>query len=98
MMMMCLMYYQHKQSPVLAVENQLKLSQGPLPMRCHQILALQEKEFDVLVIGGGATGSGVALDAVSRGQTPRISYKRVCVCVCLSIYTAHLNISLDMAS
>ena len=30
--------------------------------------ALQETpEFDVLVIGGGATGSGVALDAVTRG-------------------------------
>lgn len=28
---------------------------------------LQEEPFDVLVIGGGATGAGVALDAVSRG-------------------------------
>lgn len=71
---MCLMCCQHKQSPVMAVENQLKLSQGPLPTRCQQILALQEKEFDVLVIGGGATGSGVALDAVSRGKTPRFIY------------------------
>lgn len=25
------------------------------------------KEFDVLVIGGGATGVGVALDAATRG-------------------------------
>lgn len=28
---------------------------------------LGEKQFDVLVIGGGATGAGVALDAASRG-------------------------------
>ena len=26
------------------------------------------EEFDVLVIGGGATGCGVALDAVTRGN------------------------------
>jgi glycerol-3-phosphate dehydrogenase len=28
-------------------------------------------ELDVLVIGGGITGSGVALDAASRGAVPR---------------------------
>ena len=28
-------------------------------------------EFDVLVIGGGATGSGCALDAVTRGESWR---------------------------
>ncbi len=27
------------------------------------------QEFDILVIGGGATGCGVALDAVSRGTS-----------------------------
>lgn len=26
-----------------------------------------EEEFDLLIIGGGATGSGVAVDAASRG-------------------------------
>lgn len=26
-----------------------------------------QEEFDILVVGGGATGSGVALDATSRG-------------------------------
>ncbi|XP_066263692.1 glycerol-3-phosphate dehydrogenase, mitochondrial-like isoform X1 [Branchiostoma lanceolatum] len=41
---------------------------GPLPMRAANLQALQETaEFDVLVIGGGATGCGVALDAVTRG-------------------------------
>jgi glycerol-3-phosphate dehydrogenase len=29
---------------------------------------LQENEFDVLVIGGGATGVGCALDSVTRGN------------------------------
>ncbi|NXT22763.1 GPDM protein, partial [Syrrhaptes paradoxus] len=39
-----------------------------LPTREEQILALQTAgEFDVLVIGGGATGCGCALDAVTRG-------------------------------
>ncbi|NXL63017.1 GPDM protein, partial [Chordeiles acutipennis] len=38
------------------------------PTREEQILALQTtSEFDVLVIGGGATGCGCALDAVTRG-------------------------------
>ncbi|PGS55816.1 glycerol-3-phosphate dehydrogenase/oxidase [Bacillus sp. AFS041924] len=30
---------------------------------------LAEKEFDVLVIGGGITGCGIALDAVTRGMS-----------------------------
>uniref|UniRef100_G3T3Z6 Glycerol-3-phosphate dehydrogenase n=1 Tax=Loxodonta africana TaxID=9785 RepID=G3T3Z6_LOXAF len=38
------------------------------PSREAQLLTLQNtSEFDVLVIGGGATGSGCALDAVTRG-------------------------------
>nr|XP_058907721.1 glycerol-3-phosphate dehydrogenase, mitochondrial isoform X3 [Kogia breviceps] len=38
------------------------------PSREAQILTLKNtSEFDVLVIGGGATGSGCALDAVTRG-------------------------------
>ncbi|HKE78005.1 MAG TPA: FAD-dependent oxidoreductase, partial [Solirubrobacteraceae bacterium] len=31
--------------------------------------ALQEESFDVVVIGGGITGAGVALDAASRGYS-----------------------------
>ncbi|XP_010187962.1 PREDICTED: glycerol-3-phosphate dehydrogenase, mitochondrial-like, partial [Mesitornis unicolor] len=39
-----------------------------LPTREQQILALQTTdEFDVLIIGGGATGCGCALDAATRG-------------------------------
>ena len=32
---------------------------------------LKNETFDVLVIGGGATGAGVALDAATRGLERR---------------------------
>ncbi|XP_037048717.1 glycerol-3-phosphate dehydrogenase, mitochondrial isoform X1 [Bradysia coprophila] len=39
-----------------------------LPPRSEQIQVLQSgEEYDVLVIGGGATGAGCALDAITRG-------------------------------
>lgn len=38
-----------------------------LPTREEQLKSLGSEPFDVLVIGGGATGAGCALDAVSRG-------------------------------
>src|SRR5947209_4752934 len=37
--------------------------------RERAIQALQDEQFDVVVIGGGITGSGVALDAASRGYS-----------------------------
>ena len=37
------------------------------PPREELISRLESEEYDVLVIGGGATGSGVALDAATRG-------------------------------
>ena len=42
---------------------------GPVhPFRREDVLPrLADEEFDVLVIGGGVTGAGVALDAASRG-------------------------------
>ncbi len=30
---------------------------------------LTSKEFDVLIVGGGITGAGIALDAASRGMS-----------------------------
>ena len=41
-----------------------------LPSRAEQLAKLKSpnKVFDVLVIGGGATGTGVALDAATRGR------------------------------
>ena len=44
-----------------------KYAWSPLPTRIDQLKSLENDEFDVLVIGGGATGTGVALDATSRG-------------------------------
>ena len=35
--------------------------------REEKIKQLQEEEFDLLVIGGGVTGAGIALDAAARG-------------------------------
>ena len=35
--------------------------------RARMLSQLKNKTFDVLVIGGGATGAGIALDAASRG-------------------------------
>lgn len=52
---------------VMALETQQKVAATPLPTRAAQLKALQDKHFDILVIGGGATGCGVALDAASRG-------------------------------
>jgi glycerol-3-phosphate dehydrogenase len=37
--------------------------------RANAIAALDAEPFDVLVIGGGITGAGVALDAATRGYT-----------------------------
>ncbi|XP_050553182.1 glycerol-3-phosphate dehydrogenase, mitochondrial isoform X3 [Spodoptera frugiperda] len=40
----------------------------PLPTRDHQVASLQAGHtFDILIIGGGATGVGCALDACTRG-------------------------------
>src|SRR2546422_2425568 len=36
-------------------------------VRMHNLSLLGSERFDVLVIGGGITGAGVALDAVARG-------------------------------
>ena len=39
------------------------------PTREEQIVRLREEHFDVLVVGGGATGAGTALDAATRGMS-----------------------------
>ncbi|CAB4037496.1 glycerol-3-phosphate dehydrogenase, mitochondrial isoform X1, partial [Paramuricea clavata] len=60
------------------LETAIKLGEKltPLPSRQIQLQRLKETaEFDVLVIGGGATGCGVALDAVTRGLTTALVEK-----------------------
>lgn len=40
-----------------------------LPPRSEQVKTLQSgEEYDVIIIGGGATGAGVALDSITRGN------------------------------
>ncbi|XP_050068876.1 glycerol-3-phosphate dehydrogenase, mitochondrial [Anopheles maculipalpis] len=62
---------QHKDTPQYQVqmeEMQRVRRKRTLPPRSEQIRALQSgEEYDVLIIGGGATGAGCALDAVTRG-------------------------------
>lgn len=41
--------------------------QRTLPPRNVQIESLQSESFDVIIIGGGATGAGCAIDSVTRG-------------------------------
>ncbi|XP_072032092.1 glycerol-3-phosphate dehydrogenase, mitochondrial-like [Amphiura filiformis] len=56
------------QAQVIAAEQRHIHATIPLPTRIQQLHSLKNThEFDVLVIGGGATGAGVALDSVSRG-------------------------------
>ncbi|NXS52738.1 GPDM protein, partial [Brachypteracias leptosomus] len=63
--------YRNKHGPLVHVQAAEAVrvpKQEHFPSREQQILALQSTgEFDVLVIGGGATGCGCALDAVTRG-------------------------------
>ena len=37
--------------------------------RSQALAALSQDEFDVVVVGGGITGAGVALDAAARGYS-----------------------------
>jgi glycerol-3-phosphate dehydrogenase len=54
-----------------SVVSDPKEVEGPrgVPSRAEQVRHLQNPEttYDILVIGGGATGAGIALDATSRG-------------------------------
>ncbi|NXR47702.1 GPDM protein, partial [Hippolais icterina] len=62
--------YRNKHGALVQVqaEEGAPVRKGHLPTREEQLLALQSgEEFDVLVIGGGATGCGCALDAATRG-------------------------------
>jgi glycerol-3-phosphate dehydrogenase len=42
---------------------------GIVQLRSDAIAALVEHEFDLVVVGGGITGAGVALDAATRGYS-----------------------------
>ena len=44
--------------------------------RSGQLAALSEQKFDLLIVGGGITGVGIALDAASRGFTVALVEKQ----------------------
>ncbi|MFT7808588.1 glycerol-3-phosphate dehydrogenase, mitochondrial isoform X1 [Arapaima gigas] len=64
--------YRRNQARLVHVEaaEQVQMTfEDELPSRQVQLAALRStEEFDVLIIGGGATGSGCALDAVTRSK------------------------------
>jgi glycerol-3-phosphate dehydrogenase len=49
---------------------------APRDTRKRQLQQLATQTFDVLVVGGGVTGCGIALDAVSRGLSVALVEKR----------------------
>lgn len=60
--------FTHNSKPLQAESAPLKtLTKKALPTRKEQLDALRNTQFDVLVIGGGASGCGIALDAQTRG-------------------------------
>ena len=62
---------------------------NPLPARQDILQSLEEDEFDILVIGGGATGTGVALDSVTRGGFLSISSAMNSLCIDLEMEYAY---------
>src|SRR5579883_1519985 len=58
--------------PVSSPAHQLRaplVYAGAMLKRDDAVRSLAEETFDVVVIGGGITGAGVALDAASRGYS-----------------------------
>ena len=58
-----------KPAPERAPVGDVVAAPGLMLARADALAALADEPFDVLVIGGGITGAGVALDAASRGYS-----------------------------
>lgn len=52
------------------------MSKYSLKERTRFIEKLQNQQFDILIIGGGITGAGIALDAASRGLKTALVEKK----------------------
>ena len=66
--MLVLAKFHHKCFASRTIRRLLTNETLGIPSRIQMLKNLQAKdEYDVLVIGGGSTGAGVALDAVARG-------------------------------
>lgn len=67
--LMTFIYFCLKQLQTVQAEGAKKTGRlRTLPPRSTQIQSLHSEEFDVLIIGGGATGAGCAIDSVTRGK------------------------------
>uniref|UniRef100_A0A8C9H5F0 Glycerol-3-phosphate dehydrogenase n=1 Tax=Piliocolobus tephrosceles TaxID=591936 RepID=A0A8C9H5F0_9PRIM len=49
------------------IEKDVVYKASPIQNRNEMIKKLQNTQYDILIIGGGATGAGLALDAATRG-------------------------------
>ncbi|KAL1513288.1 hypothetical protein ABEB36_002713 [Hypothenemus hampei] len=58
---------QNEPWPAVNAQKATPRPKRPLPSRADQIKSLQTDQFDILIVGGGATGAGCALDATTRG-------------------------------
>jgi glycerol-3-phosphate dehydrogenase len=59
-----------KKKAEIAEQTIRSTKEKPVPTRAENLRRMQSgEEFDVLVVGGGATGAGVALEAQLRGLT-----------------------------
>lgn len=56
--------------------NDLQLNDFSYFSRTDLIKRLQEEHFDLIIIGGGITGAGIALDAASRGMKTALVEKK----------------------
>ncbi|CAD7927810.1 unnamed protein product [Amoebophrya sp. A120] len=65
------LYCKYKNEEALAKSAELRKTviEERIPSRDEMLARLDAEEFDVLVVGGGATGAGLALDATTRGLT-----------------------------
>ncbi|OAF64714.1 hypothetical protein A3Q56_07575 [Intoshia linei] len=67
--------YKYKKNFTRAVEK-LAYKRNYLPTREQLLHNLKSgKEYDILIVGGGATGAGIALDAISRGLSTALVEK-----------------------
>jgi len=58
------------------VDDQLLNSNRIFLNRDSSIAKLQAESFDLLIIGGGITGAGIALDATTRGLKTALVEKK----------------------
>ncbi|SCM01317.1 FAD-dependent glycerol-3-phosphate dehydrogenase, putative [Plasmodium chabaudi adami] len=49
------------------IDKDVTYKYSPIPSRSEMVNRLKSNQYDILIIGGGATGAGLALDCATRG-------------------------------